>query len=101
MGYETWYDEDGKSETVYVKEEPDCYTCTDRQTVTVNALGKIVPEWMDESETTGPTHVENCPECCPTPEQHAQQLVEAETRFGEFAAKVARGEASYDDEAPF
>lgn len=87
MAYEIDYDEDGRPEEVYVKEEPDCYTCCDTGTVSVNAAGEMVP-WTPE------TGEANCPECSPTEAQmNAQQA--------ELAARVASGEAGLDDEAPF
>lgn len=88
MGYETFYDEDGRAETVFVREEPDCHACCDTGVLAVNAAGEGVSMY-DESAVART----NCPECSPTPAQIAAATAEYERR-------VAAGEIT-DGEAPF
>lgn len=68
------WDADGHPEYVGPpKEEPDCGACNDG----------------------------GCPECQPTPEEHAAMLLRHQQLRAEFDAAVRRGEARYDTEAPF
>lgn len=72
-----------------LREEPDCYTCGD---------GGTYRPFDAETGLLGDET--NCPECNPTEGQRAEQDAAYERDRIEFAAKVARGEASYDD-SPF
>lgn len=79
------------------KEEPDCGGCGDSGQITVDAAGQPVPAWDNEHAVA----VANCPDCNPTPEQHAAQLAAAERARAEFDRRVAAGEITYDESAPF
>jgi hypothetical protein len=97
---DVYYDEDGNP--AYsghrAREEPDCLTCSDRRTVLVDANGQIIQLWQDDGS---PLVRVNCPDCNPTEEQHAAQLVEAQRAQAEWGAAVARGDIDENAEAPF
>jgi hypothetical protein len=99
MGYvEIDYDEDGNPDgSTWVKEEPDCGECCDSGHIAVPAAGQ--PDGTDLFDVA--TCTTTCPGCNSSPEQAAVNEARARAYDAEFAARVARGEASYDDEPPF
>lgn len=96
MAVETYYDEDGNPEQVYVKEEPDCYTCSDTGRVWVDSAGSLR---YPRDEQGGRLTETNCPECCPTEEQHAAAVARAERRREEIEEGwLAAGGIAYDED---
>jgi hypothetical protein len=95
---DVFYDEDGNPEysAFAPKEEPDCYGCGDSGVISVNAAGERVPDY--DPAAVGTT---NCPDCNPTEEQRAAQFAEAERAQAEYERRVAAGEITEDEGAPF
>lgn len=98
MAYEIDY-EDG-CDYRRVKEEPDCYGCCDSGVISEDASNAYSSRWPWATADVVTEGTTNCPDCSPTPVQFAARIAYAKDREAEFAAAVARGEASYN-ESPF